>query len=311
MPYDLSKRLVIGLASSALFDLKDSDKVFTEKGEDVYREYQLEKLNEPLPPGVAFPFIKRLLSLNQLRPSDPPVEVMLLSKNDPDTGLRVMKSIQHHGLGMTRAIFLQGRHPHKYIRALNISLFLSANEVDVQEAISSGFPAGQVLSSNIEDESSDSELRIAFDFDGVVADDEAEAIYQKTHDLNKFHEHEQENVNVTHNPGPLKDFLKKVSDIQKMEKEKSQTDGFYSPKLRISIVTARNAPSHERVINSMRSWGIIVNEAFFLGGIDKSNVLEILKPHIFFDDQKLHLESASKVLPSVHIPFGVANQKII
>lgn len=174
-----------------------------------------------------------------------------------------MKSIQHHGLGITRAIFLQGRQPHKYIKALNISLFLSANEVDVKEAISSGFPAGQVLSSNIEDESSDSELRIAFDFDGVVADDEAEAIYQKIHDLNKFHEHEQEKINVPHNPGPLKDFLKKVSDIQKMEKEKSQTDGMYSPKLRISIVTARNAPSHERVINSMRSWGIIVNEAFF------------------------------------------------
>ena len=309
MPYDLDKRLVIGLASSALFDLEESDRVFTEKGEAAYREYQLKKQNEALKPGVAFPFIKRLLSLNELNPSDPPVEVVLLSRNDPDTGLRVMKSIQHHGLGMTRAVFLQGRSPHKYIRALNISLFLSANETDVKEAISSGFPAGQVLPSNIEDAVLDSELRIAFDFDGVVADDEAESVYQEDHDLGKFHAHEQEKVDIPHNPGPLKDFLKKVSDIQKMEKEKSQGDALYSPKLRISIVTARNAPSHERVINSMRNWGIMVNEAFFLGGIDKRNVLEVLKPHIFFDDQKLHLESASKVLPSVHIPFGVANKK--
>ena len=310
MPYDLDKRLVIGLASSALFDLEESDMVFTKKGEDAYREYQLKNQNDPLKPGVAFPFIKRLLSLNELNPSDPPVEVVLLSRNDPDTGLRVMKSIEHHKLGMTRAIFLQGRQPHKYIPALNISLFLSANESDVKKAITSGFPAGQVLASNIEDESRDSELRIAFDFDGVVADDEAESIYQKDHDLGKFHEHEQEKVNIPHNPGPLKDFLKKVSDIQKLEKEKFQADASYVPKLRISIVTARNAPSHERVINSMRQWGIIVNEAFFLGGIDKSNVLEILKPHIFFDDQKLHLESASRVLPSVHIPFGVANKSV-
>lgn len=310
MSYDLKNRLVIGLASSALFNLEESDRIFTEKGEDIYREFQLERQHIPLDPGVAFPFIKRLLSLNDLNPSDPPVEVVLLSKNDPDTGMRVMKSIEFHHLEITRAIFLQGRSPHQYIDALNISLFLSANEVDVREAISAGFPAGQVLPSNIDDEPSDTELRVAFDFDGVIADDESETIYQESNNLKKFQAYEQKNVDVPHNPGPLKEFLKKISNIQKMEKEKLKEDGSYSPKLRISIVTARNAPSHARMINSMRHWGIIVNEAFFLGGVEKINVLEVLKPHIFFDDQRLHLEPASKVLPSVHIPFGIANKPI-
>lgn len=308
MPYNLNNRLVIGLASSALFELSDSDAVFREGGEEEYRSFQRFNENAPLKPGVAFPFIKRLLSINDISPKDPPVEVILLSRNDPDTGLRVMKSIQHYGLDITRAVFLQGRDPHKYIPALSISLFLSANEVDVKQAILAGYPAGQVLDSKHTDIIDDNELRVAFDFDGVIADDEAESIYQKTHDLGQFHQHEAEKVHVTHNPGPLKEFLQKLSSVQRKEQEKLLADASYKPKLRISIVTARNAPSHERVINTMRDWGITVNEAFFLGGIDKSTILEVLDPHIFFDDQKIHLDPASKVLPSVHIPFGVANK---
>ena len=150
-------------------------------------------------------------------------------------------------------------------------------------------------------------MRVAFDFDGVVADDESETIYQETHDVAKFHEYEQSHVNVPHTPGPLKDFLAKLSIVQQLEEEKATEDAKYKPKLRISIVTARNAPSHERVINTMRNWGITVNEAFFLGGIEKKKVLEVLNPHIFFDDQKTHLVPTSSVLPSVHIPFGITN----
>lgn len=307
MPYNLNDRLVIGLASSALFDLSDSDSVFRDKGEEEYREFQRRHENTPLKPGVAFPFIKRLLSINEIDPANPPIEVILLSRNDPDTGMRVMKSIEFYNLKMTRAVFLQGRDPHRYIPALSISLFLSANEVDVKQAIVAGYPAGQVLPSKHIDILEDHELRVAFDFDGVIADDEAESVYQKTHDLQKFHDHEARNVLVPHNPGPLKEFLQKLSNVQKKEQEKQRTDAAYKPKIRISIVTARNAPSHERVINTMRDWGITVNEAFFLGGIDKSLVLEVLDPHMFFDDQKIHLEPASKVLPSVHIPFGVTN----
>lgn len=308
MSYELKNRLVIGLASSALFNLEESDEVFRLEGEEAYRNYQRENQNKPLPHGVAFSFIRRLLSLNQLNPEDPPVEVILLSRNDPDTGLRVMKSIDFHSLPMTRAVFLQGQSPHAYIPALEISLFLSANELDVKQAMNAGYPAGQVLRTLAYDDPEDNELRIAFDFDGVLADDEAEVIYQKTKDLTDFHDHETSLVDIPHNPGPLAEFLKKISRIQKLEQAKKNTEPTYSPILDISIVTARNAPSHERVINTMRSWDIMVNKAFFLGGIEKKAVLEVLNPHIFFDDQRLHLDPAASVLPSVHIPFGAVNK---
>jgi len=308
MPYDLENRLVIGLASSALFNLEESDEVFRLQGEESYRNYQRKNQNTPLPHGVAFSFIRRLLSLNKLNPSDPPVEVILLSRNDPDTGLRVMKSIEFHNLSMTRAVFLQGQSPQSYIPALHISLFLSANELDVKQAMNAGYPAGQVLKTLVYDDPDDNELRIALDFDGVLADDEAEAIYQRTKDLTDFHHHESNLVNTPHNPGPLAEFLKKISKIQKMEQARKSSDPTYAPILDISIVTARNAPSHERVINTMRAWDIMVNKAFFLGGIEKKSVLEVLKPHIFFDDQRLHLDPAASVLPSVHIPFGAVNK---
>ncbi|HGZ7314286.1 TPA: 5'-nucleotidase [Vibrio parahaemolyticus] len=308
MPYDLTKRLVVGLSSSALFDLQDSDEIFRSQGEDIYRDYQREKQDEPLAKGVAFPFVRRLLKLNELRPEDPPVEVILLSRNDPDTGLRVMNSIEHYGLGMTRAVFLQGKSPYIYIPAFDIELFLSANYQDVRQAVLAGYPAGQILKGDITDDTDDLELRIAFDFDGVIADDEAEGIYQNSGQLADFHTHESELVNVPHNPGPLKNFLQRISDIQKLESKKENKDPTYSPMLKVSIVTARNAPSHKRVINTMRAWDISVNEAFFMGGVEKSKVLNILKPHMFFDDQKLHLKPSSSILPSVHIPFGVANE---
>ena len=307
MAFDLSTRLVIGLASSALFDLTESDKVFKQKGEQAYRKYQRDHQDEPLLRGVAFPFIRRLLSLNQLDPKNPPVEVILLSRNDPDTGLRVMNTIQHYGLPITRAVFMQGKSPHSYIPAFDIELFLSANEEDVRSAVTEGYPAGQILAGDIEDNSDDSQLRIAFDFDGVLADDESEAVYKANNNLDDFHQHETIKEDIPHTAGPLKAFLKRIADIQVMEMQKKLHEPSYEPILRVSIVTARNAPAHKRVINTMRDWGIVVNEAFFMGGVEKAKVLEIMQPHIFFDDQKLHLEPASARLPSVHIPFGVAN----
>lgn len=307
MPYDLSERLVIGLASSALFDLDESDRVFREQGEASYREYQREYENTPLMPGVAFPFIKRLLSLNELDPDNPPIEVMLLSRNDPETGLRVMKSIEHHQLGITRAIFLQGRYPHRFISALNISLFLSAHKQDVDQAILAGNPAGQVLSSSAFDLTEEDELRIAFDFDGVLASDKSETIYQQQ-GIEAFRVHERENAHIPAEPGLLADFLRKLARIQELEKQREKdTSGQYHPRVRVSIVTARNAPAHERVIHTMRSWGVTVNEAYFLGGVAKEHVLGIIKPHIFFDDQESHLTATSDILPSVHVPFGKLN----
>lgn len=247
-----------------------------------------------------------MLALNDLSPpEDPLVEVILMSRNDPDTGMRVMNSIKHHQLGISRALFLQGGEPHRYISALSISLFLSANENDVRQAIRGGSPAGRVLPNKNLEFNNDQELRIAFDFDGVIADDEAEKIFHETNNLEEFHKNETSKSNTPHNPGPLKSLLQKLSKIQAVEKNQFNIDSAYKQRLHISIVTARNAPSHERVINTMRSWEIMVNDAFFLGGIEKKKILEILKPHIFFDDQELHLSEAS---PSVHIPFGVKNQ---
>ncbi|WP_298940734.1 5'-nucleotidase [uncultured Psychromonas sp.] len=310
MSYELGKRLVIGVASSAVFDLTESDQVFKSKGEAEYRKYQAKNIKKPLSKGVAFSFIKRLLSLNDLSddPSeDPLVEVVLLSRNDPDTGLRVMKSIEHHHLQISRAIFMQGKSPYEYIPALSISLFLSGNLSDVREAIKRGYPAGHVLSSTIIDEEDDDDLRLAFDFDGVLADDESETVMHTTNDLKQFHNHETKNILQPHTPGPLKEFLVKISAIQLREENKKKIDIQYKNRLRVSIVTARNAPSHERALNTLKKWGVMANDAFFLGGVDKGLVLGVLKPHIFFDDQSGHLNSTSKVAPSVHIPFGIKN----
>ncbi len=295
-----------------MFDLNESDKIFRTQGEEKYRQYQEAHKDDPLSEGVAFSFIKRLLSLNDLSDSNvgPLVEVVLLSRNDPDTGLRVMKSIEHHALGITRAIFQQGVSPYDYIPALNISLFLSSNQSDVVEAIAKGFPAGYVMESKKIDDPQDKTLRIAFDFDGVLADDTAETVMQETKDVLKFHDHETANVMEPLGGGPLKEFLLKVSKIQKVEEEKRRKDSNYRNRLRVSIVTARNAPSHERAINTLKSWGVMANDAFFLGGVEKKLVLDVLQPHIFFDDQSGHLVTASEVAPSVHIPFGITNKMV-
>lgn len=310
MPYELDNRLVIGVASSAVFDLNESDAVFRREGEAQYRKYQEQHLDVPLAKGIAFPFIKRLLALNDLRddPEDPLVEVVLLSQNDPDTGLRVMKTIKHYGLGMTRAIFMQGRSPYEYIPALNIALFLSADKKHVDAAIQAGHPAGQVLDSQFDDDESDDSLRIAFDFDGVLAGDESEAVMQRG-GLDEFHAHEVLNVAQPHHPGPLQAFFVRIAKIQAAEEEHKITHPDYENRVRVSIVTARSAPSHERALNTLKSWGVMANDAFFLGGIEKRRVLQVLKPHIFFDDQSAHLVASSTVVPSVHIPFGVTNQR--
>ena len=251
MPYELENRLVIGVASSAVFDLSESDAIFRSEGEEQYRRYQEQNLDVPLPKGIAYPFIKRLLDLNDLSPSssDPLVEVVLLSRNDPDTGLRVMKTIEHYGLGMTRAIFMQGRSPYEYIPALNIALFLSGHKPDVDAAIGLGHPAGQVLNSKFDDDENDKTLRIAFDFDGVLAGDESESVMQ-TSGLTAFHDHEVRNVMQPHNPGPLKEFLVRIAKIQSAEESHKKLNPEYQNRIRVSIVTARNAPSHERALKT-------------------------------------------------------------
>lgn len=282
--------------------------MFRASGEDEYRRYQEEHLDDALPTGIAFPFIKRLLSLNDLAddPADPLVEVIVLSRNDPETGLRVMRSIAHHALPITRAVFMQGRSPHKFIPAFSMSLFLSANAEDVRDAIERGLPAGQVLTGAADDDAS-ADLRIAFDFDGVLADDPSEAIMQSG-GLDEFHAHESTHSTEAHEGGPLRELLRNINRIQDKEEERRRVDSSYEIRVHVAIVTARNAPSHERAVKSLKEWGVRVNDAFFLGGIDKGRILQVLQPHIFFDDQRSHLDRTASVAPSVHVPFGAINR---
>ncbi len=301
MGYDLGNHLVVGIASSALFDLADSHRVFQEDGEQAYRRYQEAHRDQPLQPGVAFPFARRLLSLNDISP----VDVIVLSQNDPDTGLRVMRSIAHHELPITRAIFTQGRAPYRFMPALNMCLFLSANDKDVRQAVETGLPAGRVLDSTFVDDAQDDELRIAFDFDGVLASDSSERVMQ-AEGLDSFQSHEVANVVTPLEPGPLKNFLAAINRIQQREEEHRLANPDYRSRVRVSIVTARSAPAHERAVLSLKRWGVTVNDAFFLGGVGKAGVLDVLKPHIFFDDQPLNL--TSREVPGVHVPFGIINE---
>ena len=304
---DLERALVIGVASSALFDLRESDAEFREQGEERYREYQREHLDDVLEPGVAFPFIRRLLDLNDLSDRERLVEVVILSRNDPETGMRVMRSVARHGLDITRAIFMQGRAPYRFMEPLRMSLFLSANEDDVREAIDMGFAAGRVVG-RAQPDDGDTDLRIAFDFDGVLADDSAERVFQ-SEGLDGYQESESALAEVPLSRGPMADFLEKINRIQGIEESKSLDDpSGYRRRVHVAVVTARSAPAHERAINSIGQWGLRVNDAFFLGGIDKGPILEVLRPHIFFDDQRRHVEGASLSTPSVHIPFGEINR---
>ena len=310
---DLERALVVGVASSALFDLEASDAVFRRDGEQKYREYQRDHLGDALAPGVAFPFIRRLLALNDLSGDERLVEVVVLSRNDPETGLRVMRSVEHHGLDITRAIFMQGRSPYRFMEPLRMSLFLSANEADVREAIRMGFAAGRVVGRAADDgravdDDGGTDLRIAFDFDGVLADDSSERLYQEG-TLEAYQANESALADVPLPKGPLAAFLEKINHIQRIEDAKHDADpGGYERRVRVAVVTARSAPAHERAINSIHQWGLRVNDAFFLGGIDKGPVLGVLQPHIFFDDQRRHVDTASRSTPSVHIPFGQLNE---
>ncbi|MFD5814296.1 5'-nucleotidase [Streptomyces sp. NPDC127038] len=305
--YELQNRLVVGIASSALFDLTEADAVFRDQGQQAYRSYQEQHVDDTLHKGVAFPFIRRLLSLNDLSPEDPLVEVIILSRNDPDTGLRVMRSIEAHELPISRAVFMQGRSPYRFMPALNMSLFLSAHEDDVREAVALGLPAGRVLGPAVPDEEDDQDLRIAFDFDGVLADDASEQLYQ-AQGIEDFRFHEAANAATPHDPGPLRDFLAGVNRLQRREQERRAEDADYKIRVHVSLVTARSAPTHERPVRSLKNWGVAVNDAFFLGGIDKSTIMEVLRPHIFFDDQVGHLNGTARSTPSVHIPFGKLNE---
>lgn len=305
MPYPIDKKFVIAVSSSALFNMLESDSIFRAQGIEAYRQYQQKNLNVPLEKGVAFPFIKRLLSLNEPF-EDKPIEVVLLSKNSPETGLRTFRSIQHYGLDISRAYFSSGKSNFQYLPAFNASLFLSANKDDTKKAVECGVAAGTVLNTEVIDDENDYGLRIAFDFDGVIADDSSETYYKEVGELDDYLTHEKLLANNPLSDGPIGKLLKHISRFQKLELSYSEKNPQYKRILSTAIVTARNAPAHERVVTTLKSMHVEVDDVFFLGGIEKSRILNILKPHIFFDDQLGHLQNLGSI-PAVHIPFGIAN----
>lgn len=292
--------LVIGISSRALFDLDESHKVFEKNGVEAYCQYQIQNEDTPLSPGVAFTLVRKLLSLNQGRvTSSPRVEVVLISRNSADTGLRVFNSIQHHNLDITRAVFTKGESPFRYVPAFGIDLFLSADTSDVMAALDNNFAAATILPSCLPHQE-EGQLRIAFDGDAVLFSDEPERIY-KTKGLDAFNESEVQSAKQPLLGGPFKNFLEKLHKIQ------SEYSPDHCP-IRTALVTARGAPAHERVIRTLRHWGIRIDEALFLAGKDKGQFLEAFGADIFFDDQRKHCDSARQHVPTGHVPYGVANE---
>lgn len=310
MPYPIDRKLVVAVSSNALFNLEEEDRIFKEEGVGAFKKYQTENKTKKLEKGLAFPFIKRFLNINNIYSEEKPVEVVLLSKNSPETGIRIFNSIRDYQLDITRAAFTSGVSPYSYIPAFNISLFLSTNENDVINAIKANYAAGRILKTNIIDDDDDMELRVAFDFDGVIADDESEKVYSNSNgQLDIYFQHEVEHKQEALNPGPLGHFFKKLSFFQKLESKKKELDNNYKKVLKTAIITARNAPAHERAINTLKDWDVDVDEMFLLGGIEKKRILEIIKPQLFFDDQMIHLDPNLQNIPLVHIPFGIRNNK--
>ena len=301
MPETLENRLVIAISSRALFDLEESNRVFEEEGLERYIEYQIEHENEPLLPGVAFPLIKRLLNLKDPESGDYAVEVILVSKNDANTGLRVFNSIEYHHLNITRAAFTSSRSPYTYLPAFKADLFLSANPEDVSLALINGQASATILSGHDYLDDDAAEIRIAFDGDAVLFSDESEQIYQAK-GLEEFTRNEVEKSNIPLGPGPFKGFLEALHKLQTAYQARDERP------IRTALVTARKAPSHKRPVNTLRSWGVTIDEAFFLGGLSKEPILEKFRPHIFFDDQQRYCLPASKLVPTGHVPAGVVNK---
>jgi 5'-nucleotidase len=307
MPYPIENKLVVGVTSTALFDSSKEHSIFVTEGLEAFRAFQADHRAEIPAPGAAFPFIKRLLNLNKVFPDQSPVEVVMLSRNDPEAGLRMMDAMPHYNLDISRAFFLSGSAPYPYMKAVNACLYLSTNKEEVKEAVAGGYPAGHVLpcAANMAMDG-DNQLRIAFDFDGVLVDDEAETKYSDG-GLPLFFRNEVQNKDTPLKDGPLMPLLKRLSEIQKLQGASLSHVNNPEKAIRISIVTARNAPAHERLINTMKHLGLEVDELFLTGGIEKKNILDIMKPQIFFDDQIGHLTPAADDTPCVHIPFGIRN----
>lgn len=294
-------RLVIAIASRALFNLDESHRVYREQGLEAYQRYQIEHEDEPLEPGEAFGLVQKLLRLNSLNGDHQRVDVILLSRNSADTGLRVFNSIQHFKLPINRAAFCGGQSPYRYVAAFGCHLFLSTDPEDVRAALDQGVAAATLIASQRALAAEDSQLRIAFDGDAVIFSDEAERIY-KSEGLQAFAASELAAAKRPLSAGPFQPFLKVLHQLQ------AEFPADAAP-IRTALVTARSAPAHERVIRTLRAWNIRIDEALFLGGMEKGEFLRAFGADVFFDDQRGHCDSASRHVATGHVPHGVANAR--
>ena len=297
MGVTLDGQLVVAISSRALFDFEEENRFFEQSDDRAYMKLQLERLEQPAKPGVAFSLVKKLLAFNQ--GDAPQVEVVILSRNDPVSGMRVFRSAQHYGLPIQRGSFTRGQPPWRYLKPLNANLFLSAHLSDVRAALDAGVPAAQVYPHSAHaSEAHPTEVRIAFDGDAVLFSDEAEQVFA-SQGLSAFQAHERDKASLPLSAGPFKPLLAALHRLQRA--------GTPSMRVRTALVTARSAPAHERAIRTLMDWDIEVDEAMFLGGLDKGAFLREFEPDFFFDDQTGHIESAAQHVPAGHVVSGVKN----
>lgn len=297
MPVSLAGQLVVAISSRALFDFEEENQVFEAEDDRAYMQLQLERLERAARPGVAFSLVNKLLAFNM--PHQPRVEVVILSRNDPVSGMRVFRSARHYGLPIQRGVFTRGESPWRYLRPLAANLFLSTNEADVRSALAAGVPAARVYpqSARASDAHPD-EVRIAFDGDAVLFSDEAERVFQ-SQGLDAFQHHEHQRAATPLAPGPFKPLLEA---LQQLQREPGR-----NMRIRTALVTARSAPAHERAIRTLMDWHIEVDEAMFLGGLPKGEFLREFEPDFFFDDQTGHIENAAPHVPAGHVAAGIVN----
>lgn len=304
-PIHAGGRLVVAITARALFDLEEGHDLYQKEGVDAYADFQRRREDQILSPGIAFPLVRKLLALNQGAPADHPrVEVILLSRNSSDTGLRIFNAIEHYGLGIARAVFTSGAPTTPYIQPFGAQLFLSANPESVRNALSQGVAAATILTSKAQGrerppEKTHEQLRIAFDGDAVIFSDESERVSQQD-GLAAFHAHESRRAHEPLSGGPFRGFLAALHDLQQAFPAED------SP-IRTALVTARSAPAHKRVILTLRDWGVRIDEALFLGGRDKGPFLEAFGADIFFDDSSHNVENARRHVATGHVPHGVSN----
>jgi 5'-nucleotidase len=297
MAVTLDGQLVVAISSRALFDLEEENRVFEQSDDRAYMKLQLERLEEPAKPGVAFSLVRKLLAFNDA--NNQRVEVVMLSRNDPVSGMRVFRSAQHYGLPIQRGSFTRGEPPWRYLKPLNANLFLSAHLSDVRAALDAGVPAAQVYPSSVHaSEEHPHEVRIAFDGDAVLFSDEAERVYQ-AEGLSAFQQHEKDHATQPLLAGPFKPLLAALHLLQQASTP--------AMRIRTALVTARSAPAHERAIRTLMDWNVEVDEALFLGGLEKGPFLREFGPDFFFDDQTGHIESAARHVPAGHVASGIAN----